>query len=249
MPFEEPFHSSSFLFPSISMPILLHAAATACLRPRTDDFTAITVAVKEEEVREDNVTKRGAFGTNSSENNFTSVKFTQRNEPNDHHLSNKATFFRTSSQCSEEEQIVMDEGQKVGSSFQGDLNRAGKVKVDNFLDLEDLDLDEEIKPQMSKDLLLLPGEVEQDMSMSVPSYIPSVAQPLMSGVKPRPTGKGADKQREEIVGDEVRPFSLDEEFDYDAVMLTPKFTPAEIDAIKELCKQKSKSTDLEKPRD
>lgn len=26
-------------------------------------------------------------------------------------------------------QIVMDEGQKVGSSFQGDLNRAGKVKV------------------------------------------------------------------------------------------------------------------------
>ncbi|KAJ8777611.1 hypothetical protein J1605_014264 [Eschrichtius robustus] len=141
----------------------------------------------------DNVTKRGAFGTNSSENNFTSVKFTQRNEPNDHHLSNKAIFLCTSSQCSEEEQIVMDEGQKVGSSFQGDLNRAGKVKVDNFLDLEDLDLDEEIKPQMSKDVLLLPGEVEQDMSMSVPSYIPSVAQPLMSGVKPRPTGKRANK--------------------------------------------------------
>ncbi|XP_026970770.1 intraflagellar transport-associated protein isoform X3 [Sagmatias obliquidens] len=197
----------------------------------------------------DNVTKRGAFGTNSSENNFPSVKFTQRNEPNDHHLSNKAIFLRTSSQCSEEEQIVMDEGQKVGSSFQGDLNRAGKVKVDNFLDLEDLDLDEEIKPQMSKNLLLLPGEVEQDRSMSVPSYIPSVAQPLTSGVKPRPTGKGAGEQREEIVGGEVRPFSLDEEFDYDAVMLTPKFTPAEVDTIKELCKQKRKSTDLEKPRD
>ncbi|XP_007466910.1 PREDICTED: uncharacterized protein C11orf74 homolog [Lipotes vexillifer] len=197
----------------------------------------------------DNVTKRGAFGTNSSENNFPSVKFTQRNEPNDHHLSNKAIFLRTSSQCSEEEQIVMDEGQKVGSSFQGDLNRAGKVKVDNFLDLEDLDLDEEIKPQMSKNLLLLPGEVEQDRSTSVSSYIPSVAQPLTSGVKPRPTGKGAGEQREEIVGGEVRPFSLDEEFDYDAVMLTPKFTPAEIDAIKDLCKQKRKSTDLEKPRD
>nr|XP_030720513.1 protein C11orf74 homolog isoform X1 [Globicephala melas]XP_030720514.1 protein C11orf74 homolog isoform X1 [Globicephala melas]XP_030720515.1 protein C11orf74 homolog isoform X1 [Globicephala melas]XP_030720516.1 protein C11orf74 homolog isoform X1 [Globicephala melas]XP_030720517.1 protein C11orf74 homolog isoform X1 [Globicephala melas]XP_030720518.1 protein C11orf74 homolog isoform X1 [Globicephala melas] len=144
----------------------------------------------------DNVTQRGAFGTNSSESNFPSVKFTQRNEPNDHHLSNKAIFLRTSSQCSEEEQIVMDEGQKVGSSFQGDLNRAGKVKVDNFLDLEDLDLDEEIKPQMN--LLLLPGEVEQDRSMSVPSYIPSVAQPLTSGVKPRPTGKGGGEQREEF---------------------------------------------------
>uniref|UniRef100_F1MNY3 Intraflagellar transport associated protein n=1 Tax=Bos taurus TaxID=9913 RepID=F1MNY3_BOVIN len=75
----------------------------------------------------DNVTKREAFGTNSSENNFTSIKFTQRNEPNDCRLSNKAIFLHTSSQCSEEEQ------------------------VDNFLDIEDLDLDEEINPQLSKD--------------------------------------------------------------------------------------------------
>ena len=99
----------------------------------------------------ENVTKREAFGANSSENNFTSIKFTQRNEPNDHHLSNKAIFLRTSSQCSEEEQIMIDDGQKAGSSFQGDLNRAGEVKVDNFLDREDLDLDEEINPQLSKD--------------------------------------------------------------------------------------------------
>ncbi|XP_007082126.2 intraflagellar transport-associated protein isoform X2 [Panthera tigris] len=78
--------------------------------------------------KEDNVTKRGAFGTDSSENVFPS----------------------------EEEQIVMDEGQKVGSTFQGDLSRAGKVKVDNFLDLEDLDIDEETQPQMSKESEILP---------------------------------------------------------------------------------------------
>ncbi|XP_057551368.1 intraflagellar transport-associated protein [Hippopotamus amphibius kiboko] len=197
----------------------------------------------------DNVTRRGAFGTNSSENNFTSIKLTQRNERNDHRLSDKAIFLRTSSQCSEEELIVMDEGQKVGSFFQGDLNQAGKVKVDNFFDLEDLDVDEEIEPPMSKDLLLLPGEVEQDVSTSVPSYVPSMAQPLIPGVKPRPTGKEANKEREEIVGDEVQPFSLDEDFDYDTVMLTPKFTPTEIDAIKELSKQKRKSADLEEACD
>ncbi|XP_065800648.1 intraflagellar transport-associated protein isoform X3 [Muntiacus reevesi] len=199
----------------------------------------------------DNVTKREAFGTNSSENNFTSMKFTQRNEPNDHHLSNKAVFLRTSSQCSEEEQIMIDDGQKAGSFFQGDLNRAGEVKVDNFLDIEDLDLDEEINPQLSKaDVPLLPGQVEQEVSWSVPSYVPSVAgQPLTPGTKPGPTVKGADKQREEIVGDEVQPFSLDEEFDYDAVVLTPKFTPAEMNAIKELSKQKTKSADLEEPHD
>uniref|UniRef100_A0AAF7A0B4 Intraflagellar transport associated protein n=2 Tax=Bos TaxID=9903 RepID=A0AAF7A0B4_BOVIN len=174
----------------------------------------------------DNVTKREAFGTNSSENNFTSIKFTQRNEPNDCRLSNKAIFLHTSSQCSEEEQ------------------------VDNFLDIEDLDLDEEINPQLSKDVLLLPGQVEQEVSLSVPSYIPSVAiQPVTPGTKPRPTVKAADKQSKEIVGDEVQPFSLDEEFDYDAVVLTPKFTPAEMNAIKELSKQKTKSADLEDPHD
>lgn len=199
---------------------------------------------------QDNMTKREAFGTNSSENNFTSKKFTQRNEPNDRRLSNKAIFLRTSSQCSEEEQIMIDDGQKAGSSFQGDLNRAGEVKVDNFLDIEDLDLAEEINPQLSKDVLLLPGEVEQEVSLSVPSYIPSVAvQPVTPGTKPRPTVKAADKQSEEIVGDEVQPFSLDEEFDYDAVVLTPKFTPAEMNAIKELSKQKTKSADLEDPHD
>lgn len=201
--------------------------------------------------KEANVTKRGAFGTNSSENIFTSMQFTHENESNGHCLRKKAIFLLNSSQSSEEEQIVMDEGQKVGSSFQGDLNWGGKVKVDNFLELEDLDMDEELKPQMSKDLLLLPGEVEQDVSTSVSSYIPSVAQPLTSGVKPRSTMKGADKQREEILGDEVQPFSLDEEFDYDMVMLTPKFTPAEIDAITELSKQKRGNTnrDLEEPLD
>ncbi|XP_012594182.2 intraflagellar transport-associated protein [Microcebus murinus] len=195
--------------------------------------------------KEDNVTKRRAFGIDSSEN------ITHKNEPNDHHFRNKTIFLHTSSQCSEEEQIVMDEGQKVGSSFQGDLNRAGKVKIDNFLDLEDFDVDEEIKPQMSKDLLLLPGEVEQEVSTSMPSYNPSVHQPLTCEVKPKPTVTGTEQLMEEIPGDEVQPFSLDEEFDYDNVILTPKFSLAEIESIKELSKQKRKNTntDMEEPHD
>uniref|UniRef100_A0A3Q2LQR7 Intraflagellar transport associated protein n=1 Tax=Equus caballus TaxID=9796 RepID=A0A3Q2LQR7_HORSE len=54
--------------------------------------------------KEDNVTKREAFGTDSSENILTSIKFPHENEPNDHHLRNKAIFLRTLPQCSEEEQ-------------------------------------------------------------------------------------------------------------------------------------------------
>lgn len=200
---------------------------------------------------EDNATKRGASGTSSSENAFTSVQLTHENEPHGHRLRSNAVFLQTSSQCPEEEQIVLEEGQKVGSSSQGDLNRAGKVKVDNFLGMEDLDTDEDIKPRMSKDLLLLPGEVEQDLSPRVPPCIPPVARPGIPGAKPQPTVKGADRHRDEILGDEVQPFRLDEEFDYDAVMLTPKFTPAELEAIRELSKQKREntSTGLEEPSD
>lgn len=47
----------------------------------------------------------------------------------------------------------------------------------------------------------------------------------------------------QVLGDEVRPFRLDEEFDYDNVMLTPKFTPAEVAAFKEqLSKHKGENT-------
>lgn len=213
--------------------------------------------------KEDKVTRRGLFGARSSEDVFISVHLTHENEPNDRRLRSKAIFLRTSSQSSEEEQIVLDEGQQVGSSFQGDSNWAGKVKVDDFLEVEDLDMDEEIKPRMSKDLPLLPGEVE-DVSTHIPSGIPPAAdvlpaadilpaaQPLTPAVNPRPTVEGADTQKDEILGDEVQPFRLDEEFDYDTVMLTPKFTPAEVEAIKEqLSKHKGENTnmDLEEPGD
>ncbi|XP_023365096.1 uncharacterized protein C11orf74 homolog isoform X2 [Otolemur garnettii] len=197
------------------------------------------------------VTKSGAFGSDSSEKIFTSRKSTHKNEPNDHHVRNKTIFLHTSSQCSEEEQIVVDEGQKVGSFLQGDLNRAGKVKIDNFLDLEDLDVDEELQPQTCKEMLLLPGEAEQSISPCISSYHPSVDRRLTGEVKPESTGKGAARQMEEVPGDEVQPFSLDEEFDYDSVVLTPKFSLAEIETLKELSarKRKDSNADLAEPLD
>lgn len=49
----------------------------------------------------------------------------------------------------------------------------------------------------------------------------------------------------QIFGDEVQPFSLDEEFDYDNVALTPKFTAAEMETIRELLKQERKNTNTD----
>ncbi|GAB1286615.1 Intraflagellar transport-associated protein [Apodemus speciosus] len=142
--------------------------------------------------KEDNLAKGAVHGTDSSENIFTTEKWNHKIESNGRHFRH-STIFLPSSEYLEEDQIVIDEGHKVGSSFQGDMTRAGKVKVDNFLDLEDVDMGEDRKPQMNQ---------------------------------------------VSILGDEVQPFFLDEEFDYDNVTLTPKFTAGELATIQELSKQK-----------
>ncbi|XP_036876062.1 intraflagellar transport-associated protein isoform X8 [Manis javanica] len=134
-----------------------------------------------------------------------------------------------------------------------DEDRLVEEVLDKFVNCHEQTYEEFLSTftHLSKGWLLLPGEVEQQVSARVPSYVPSVAQPVTPGVKPRHAANGAGKQMDKILGDEVQPFSLDEEFDYDTVLLTPKFTPAETDAIKELSKQKRKNTDagVEEPCD
>ncbi|XP_036747742.2 intraflagellar transport-associated protein isoform X6 [Manis pentadactyla] len=134
-----------------------------------------------------------------------------------------------------------------------DEDRLVEEVLDRFVNCHEQTYEEFLSTftHLSKGWLLLPGEVEQQVNACVPSYIPSVAQPVTPGVKPRHAANGAGKQMDKILGDEVQPFSLDEEFDYDTVLLTPKFTPAETDAIKELSKQKRKNSDtgVEEPCD
>ncbi|XP_047416800.1 intraflagellar transport-associated protein-like isoform X2 [Sciurus carolinensis] len=93
------------------------------------------------------------------------------------------------------------------------------------------------------DFLLLPGTGEEDVRVC--SYSPSVDQFLTAEVKPKPTVKGTQKQAEKILGDEVHPFSLDEEFDYDNMAQTPKFTAEEMEPIRELLKEERKNTNTD----
>lgn len=51
----------------------------------------------------------------------------------------------------------------------------------------------------------------------------------------------------QVCGDEVQLFSLDEEFDYDSVALTPKFSEAEMKAIINLSVQKKVRLGLKSP--
>ncbi|XP_078004373.1 intraflagellar transport-associated protein isoform X3 [Phascolarctos cinereus] len=49
-------------------------------------------------------------------------------------------------------------------------------QVDSFLDLEDFDMDEETDHKLGPELLLLPGEVEEEVRFSVSGYVPSFDQ-------------------------------------------------------------------------
>ncbi|XP_036619818.1 intraflagellar transport-associated protein isoform X1 [Trichosurus vulpecula] len=179
-------------------------------------------------------------GTDSSGDGFGPVVY-----PPAQHIRNEHLSLCPVAQPPEEEQIVIDEGQKVGISIRGDLNRAGKVKVDNFLDLEDFDMDEETDHRLGRELLLLPGEVEEEVHFSVSGYIPSFDRHSLPESKTCPTEELACWHLKEVPGDEVQPFSLDEEFDYDSVMLTPKFSSAEMKAIVEMSSQSRLEPDME----
>ncbi|KAM6074029.1 LOW QUALITY PROTEIN: intraflagellar transport-associated protein [Chlamydotis macqueenii] len=109
-------------------------------------------------------------------------------------------------------------------------------KVDEHLDLEDIDTDEE----MCRGSLVLPGEVEQTVTCCTPCF----DKPIQLNFRTLPVPQPSDSKAQELLGDDVQPFSLDEEFDYDNVALTPKFSEAELKAMVELSEEKKTGTDV-----
>ncbi|XP_050192124.1 intraflagellar transport-associated protein [Myiozetetes cayanensis] len=106
-----------------------------------------------------------------------------------------------------------------------------KEQVDTYLDWKDTDSDEEM---CSAGSLVLPGEVEQTVTYCTPVFDKPIQLKFITLSVPQPL----DSKPQELLGDDVQPFSLDEEFDYDNVAVTPKFSEAELKAIKVLSKEK-----------
>ncbi|KAM6394142.1 intraflagellar transport-associated protein isoform 5-T9 [Pluvialis apricaria] len=115
-------------------------------------------------------------------------------------------------------------------------------EVDKYLDLEDIDTDEET----CSGALVLPGEVEQTVTCCTSFFDKPVQLKFRTLSVPQPL----DSEAQELLGDDVQPFSLDEEFDYDNVALTPKFSEAELKAIAEgqLSEEKKMGTDVKSAR-
>ncbi|XP_058704415.1 intraflagellar transport-associated protein isoform X2 [Poecile atricapillus] len=130
-----------------------------------------------------------------------------------------------------ENETVMSESSTADVSDGNNLNLFERVKVEKYLNLEDVDTDEET----CNGSLVLPGEVEETVTCCTPFF----EKPIQPKFRDFPVPQPSDSKAQELLGDDVQPFSLDEEFDYDNVALTPKFSEAELKAILELSEEET----------
>ncbi|KAM9278255.1 intraflagellar transport-associated protein isoform 2-T2 [Morus bassanus] len=168
---------------------------------------------------------------------FSTSELSNRNKQDGSPGRSKEMWVSLPLQVPNENETVRNERWKAGGSDGNDLILSERVKVDKCLDLEDIDTGEET----CTGSLVLPGEVEQTVTYCTPFFDKPVQLKFRTLSVPQPS----DSKAQELLGDDVQPFSLDEEFDYDNVALTPKFSEAELKAIIELSEEKKTGTYVE----
>ncbi|XP_069824207.1 intraflagellar transport-associated protein isoform X2 [Dendropsophus ebraccatus] len=122
----------------------------------------------------------------------------------------------------EPEQLMIDEGTTVGHCHS--LNYSGRVQVDNYFNSSDIDTDSD-NGETSPSVLLYPGEVDLELAGEEKPIVRNTC--LQSH-----TSSGAESMAEEHLSDEIRPFSLDQSFDYDRVALTSKLSEEELNFLR-----------------
>ncbi|XP_063189869.1 intraflagellar transport-associated protein isoform X1 [Chroicocephalus ridibundus] len=168
---------------------------------------------------------------------FSTSELSNRNKQDGSPGRSKEMCVSLPPQMSNDNETGMNESWKPGVSDRNGLSLSERVKVDKYLDLEDVDTDEET----CCGSFVLPGEVEQTVTYCAPFF----DKPIQLKLKTLPVPQPSDNKAQQLLGDDVQPFSLDEEFDYDNVALTPKFSEAELKAIMELSEEKKTETDVE----
>ncbi|KFQ57795.1 Uncharacterized protein C11orf74, partial [Pelecanus crispus] len=136
-------------------------------------------------------------------------------------------------QIPNENETVMNGSWKAGGSDGNDLCLSERVKV-RILLIYTLNGRVKLTIFYSAGSLVLPGEVEQAVTYCTPFFDKPIQLKFRTLSVPRPL----DSKAQELLEDDVQPFSLDEEFDYDNVALTPKFSEAELKAVIELSEEK-----------
>ncbi|KAF1396741.1 hypothetical protein FQV23_0005259, partial [Spheniscus humboldti] len=164
---------------------------------------------------------------------FSTSELSNRNKQDGSPGRSKETWVSLLPQMPNENETVMNESWKAGGSDGNDLSLSERVKVRFSLIFFKLAI------FYSAGSLVLPGEVEQTVNDRTPFFDKPIQLKFRTLSVPQPS----DSKAQELLGDDVQPFSLDEEFDYDNVALTPKFSEAELKAIIELSEEKKMGTD------
>ncbi|XP_074708631.1 intraflagellar transport-associated protein isoform X1 [Strix uralensis] len=174
---------------------------------------------------------------------FSTSELSNRNKQDGSPGRSEEIWLSRPPQIPNENETGANESWKAARSDGNDVSLSERVKqVDKYLDLEDTDTDEET---YSAGSLVLPGEVEQPVTYCTPCF----EKPTQLKFRPLAVPQPSDSKAQELLGDDVQPFSLDEEFDYDNVALTPKFSEAELKAIVELSEEKQTETDVKSAQD
>ncbi|XP_014792635.1 PREDICTED: uncharacterized protein C11orf74 homolog [Calidris pugnax] len=173
----------------------------------------------------------------SPRNTFSTSELSDSNKQAGSPGRSKEMWVSLPPQMSNENETVTNERRRAGVSGGNHLSLSETVKqVDKYLDLEDVDTDEE----MCNGSFILPGEVGQPVTHCTPFS----DKPIQLKIKTLSVPQPSDNKAQELLGDDVQPFSLDEEFDYDNVALTPKFSEAELKAVMGLSEERKMGTDV-----
>ncbi|KFW77707.1 Uncharacterized protein C11orf74, partial [Manacus vitellinus] len=166
---------------------------------------------------------------------FFTSELSDRNKQNGSPERSKEMWVSLPSQMPNEDKKMMNERWKAGRSEGKILSLSERVQDFNKILLIYTSTGRLMLTIFySAGSLVLPGEVEQTVTYCTPVFDKPIQMKFRNLSVPQPL----DSKPQELLGDDVQPFSLDEEFDYDNVAVTPKFSEAELKAIKELSKEK-----------
>ncbi|XP_040266148.1 intraflagellar transport-associated protein isoform X2 [Bufo bufo] len=134
----------------------------------------------------------------------------------------------------EPEQLTIGEGTTAGHFHS--LTYSGRVQVDNYFNSSDIDPDSD-NDETSPSVVLFPGEA--DLALAAGNE-PIVRETCVQNR----ASSAAESAAEEHLGDDIQPFSLDQSFDYDRVVLTSKLSAEEMNFLKLRGPQKAEETGM-----
>lgn len=133
----------------------------------------------------------------------------------------------------EPEQLTIGEGTAVGHCHS--LTYSGRVQVDNYFNSSDIDAESD-NDETSPSVLLFPGEADPELAGNKEPIVRNTCLQIH-------TFSGVESTAEEHLSDEIQPFSLDQSFDYDRVVLTSKLSEEERNFLRLRGPQKAEETE------